>query len=51
MTLVLADRVLELSTTTGTGSITLVEDTIGKGHKSRVIGHDKFVSVVIQLKE
>ncbi len=35
----------------GPGSITLVEDTTGKGHKSRVIGNEKVVGVVIQLEE
>jgi len=35
----------------GPGSITLVEDTIGKGHKSRVVGSDPVIGVVIQLEE
>ncbi len=35
----------------GPGSITLVEDTTGIGHKSRVIGSEKVVTVVIQLEE
>ena len=35
----------------GPGSITLVEDTVGKGHKSKAIGNDKIVAVVIQLEE
>ena len=35
----------------GPGSITLVEDTIGKGHKSRAIGNDLVVGVVIRLKK
>ena len=35
----------------GPGSITLVEDTIGKGHKSRVDGSDLVIGVVIQLEE
>ncbi|NHZ86883.1 MAG: cupin domain-containing protein [Planctomycetia bacterium] len=35
----------------GPGSITLVEDTTGKGHKSRVIGSNRVVGVVIQLEE
>lgn len=35
----------------GPGSITLVEDTTGKGHKSRVIGSEKVVTVVIQLED
>lgn len=33
----------------GPGSITLVEDTTGKGHKSRAIGNEKVVGVFIQL--
>ncbi len=35
----------------GPGSITLVEDTSGKGHKSRTVGDDPVVCVVIQLEE
>lgn len=35
----------------GPGSITLVEDTIGKGHKSKVIGNEQVVGVVIQLED
>jgi len=35
----------------GPGSITLVEDTIGKGHKSLVVGSDLVIGVVIQLEE
>ncbi|TFH46730.1 MAG: cupin domain-containing protein [ANME-2 cluster archaeon] len=35
----------------GPGSITLVEDIFGKGHKSRVVGNEKVVTVVIQLEE
>jgi quercetin dioxygenase-like cupin family protein len=35
----------------GSGSITLVEDTSGKGHKSRAIGTEQVVCVVIQLEE
>ncbi len=35
----------------GPGSITLVEDTTGKGHKSRVIGSEQVIGVVIQLEE
>jgi len=35
----------------GPGSITLVEDTFGKGHKSRAVGSEKVVGVVIQLEE
>ena len=34
----------------GPGSITLVEDTIGKGHKSKALGNDKIVLEVIQLE-
>lgn len=33
----------------GPGSITLVEDTHGKGHKSKAIGDDRIVLAVIQL--
>ncbi len=35
----------------GPGSITLAEDTIGKGHKSRVVGSDLVIGVVIQLEK
>ncbi len=35
----------------GPGSITLVEDTSGKGHKSRAVGGDPVVGVVIQLED
>lgn len=35
----------------GPGSITLVEDTYGKGHKSRTIGDEQVVCVVIQLEK
>jgi len=35
----------------GPGSITLVEDTYGKGHKSRAIGNEQVICVVIQLGE
>ena len=35
----------------GPGSITLVEDTSGKGHKSRVVGSDLVICVVIQLEK
>jgi len=35
----------------GPGSITLVEDTVGKGHKSRAVGSEKIVAVIIQLEE
>jgi hypothetical protein len=34
----------------GPGSITLVDDTSGKGHKSKAIGNDIVVLVVIQLE-
>ncbi len=34
----------------GPGSITLVEDTTGKGHKSKAIGNEQVVGVVIQLE-
>jgi hypothetical protein len=34
----------------GPGSITLVEDTFGKGHKSKALGNDKVVLLVIQLE-
>lgn len=34
----------------GPGSITLVEDTSGKGHKSKALGNDNIVLVVIQLE-
>ena len=35
----------------GPGAITLVEDTKGKGHTSRVVGNQEFLSVVIQLED
>ncbi len=35
----------------GPGSVTLVEDTTGKGHKSRVIGEDEVFGVFIQLDD
>ena len=35
----------------GPGSITLVEDTFGKGHKSRVVGDEPVIGVVIQLEK
>jgi hypothetical protein len=35
----------------GPGEISLVEDTHGKGHKSKVIGNDKVVAVIIQLED
>jgi hypothetical protein len=31
------------------GSITLVEDTTGKGHRSRVVGDEEVVLAVVQL--
>lgn len=34
----------------GPGSITLVEDTYGKGHKSRAIGNEKVICVIVQLE-
>ena len=33
----------------GPGSVTLLEDTTGKGHRSRVVGDEGAVSVVVQL--
>jgi hypothetical protein len=33
----------------GPGSVTLVEDTTGKGHRSRVIGDEDVVMAVVQL--
>jgi hypothetical protein len=33
----------------GPGSITLVEDTTGKGHRSRVVGEDAVLLAVVQL--
>ena len=35
----------------GPGGISLVEDTQGKGHRSRVIGDEEVVAVIIQLEE
>jgi len=35
----------------GPGSVTLVEDTTGKGHKSRVVGTTDVLSVVVQLEK
>ena len=32
------------------GSVTLVEDTTGKGHKSRVVGTTDVLSAVVQLE-
>jgi hypothetical protein len=33
----------------GPGSVTLVEDTTGKGHRSRVIGNEEAILAVVQL--
>ncbi|MHC4664654.1 MAG: cupin domain-containing protein [Planctomycetota bacterium] len=33
----------------GPGSVTLVEDTTGKGHRSRVIGDEEVILAVVQL--
>ena len=33
----------------GPGSVTLLEDTTGKGHRSRVIGDEDAVTVIVQL--
>ena len=35
----------------GPGSIVLVEDTSGKGHRSRVVGSEEVVIGVVQLEE
>ncbi len=35
----------------GPGSVTLVEDTTGKGHKSRVVGEAEVLTVVVQLED
>lgn len=35
----------------GPGSITLLEDTTGKGHTSRVVGNQEALCVVIQLED
>jgi hypothetical protein len=35
----------------GPGSVTLVEDTSGKGHKSRVVGDTAALGVVVQLQD
>lgn len=35
----------------GPGSVTLLEDTTGKGHFSRVVGDEEVLCVVIQLEE
>ena len=35
----------------GPGSVTLLEDTTGKGHTSRVVGDQEVLCVVIQLED
>ena len=35
----------------GPGSVTLLEDTTGKGHKSRVVGDQEVFAVIIQLED
>jgi hypothetical protein len=35
----------------GPGSITLLEDTTGKGHTSRVVGDQEVFGVIIQLED
>ena len=35
----------------GPGSVTLVEDTTGKGHRSRVVGDSEVLAVVVQLED
>ncbi len=35
----------------GPGRVTLVEDTSGKGHRSRVVGGTAVLGVVVQLKD
>ena len=35
----------------GPGDVTLVDDTTGKGHRSRVISTDEVLAVVVQLEE
>ncbi len=35
----------------GPGSVTLVEDTTGKGHTSRVIGEEQVLLAVVQLED
>lgn len=35
----------------GPGSITLVEDTTGRGHKSRVIGDSEVLLAIVQLED
>jgi hypothetical protein len=37
--------------TFGPGCVTLVEDTTGKGHESRLIGDKDVLTLVIQLEE
>ncbi len=34
----------------GPGSVTLVEDTTGKGHRSRVVGDDEVFTAIVQLE-
>jgi hypothetical protein len=35
----------------GPGAVTLVEDTTGKGHRSRVVGDKEVLAVVVQLED
>lgn len=35
----------------GPGSVTLVEDTTGKGHTSRVVGDEEVLGLVVQLED
>lgn len=35
----------------GPGDIALVEDTTGKGHRSRIVGTDQYVNVIVQLPD
>ncbi len=35
----------------GPGSVTLVEDTSGKGHTSRVVGDEEVLGLVVQLED
>jgi hypothetical protein len=35
----------------GPGSVTLVEDTTGKGHRSRVVGDNEVLAAVVQLED
>lgn len=37
--------------TMGPGAIVLVEDTVGKGHRSRVVGSEEVVIGVVQLED